>query len=282
MDQVITIDGYDIAYRVVGKGSQVAVMVHGWGASKAWWQIMAEGLAETHTCYLIDLLGFGASTKPDTFEPFQIEHQAAMVAGLIQQLELAPVYLIGHSMGGMITVTLAHHYPALVDRFTVFNLVVTGRCGSFLQLGGLITSLPFIGSQLYRWTVSMNTSSLTMYSNMFKEMLVQSRNVKRPDIHQFVVRTFADVKKTPAHSYEFALKAFTTFDLRPFMGQVEQPALVVGGKEDRQIPPEDTQLLADALPNGQLKWFSPAGHDPFVEYPDQCIALLKEFGQKAL
>jgi pimeloyl-ACP methyl ester carboxylesterase len=77
------------------------------------------------------------------------------------------------------------------------------------------------------------------------------------------------------------LQAFTSFDLRPFMAQVQQPTLVICGREDKQIPPEDSLILAEGLPNAQLEWFS-AGHNPFVEYPEQSIALLVSFANGAM
>ena len=149
MGQTVSLNGYTISYNKIGHGPQVAVLVHGWGASKAWWQHVAEGLVETHTCYVPDLIGFGGSSKPDQPEAFHIEHQAAMIAHFIRYLNPGPVYLIGHSMGGMISVTVAHRYPELVERLAVFSLVVTGRCGSFLRTSQITLSVPILGRPLY-------------------------------------------------------------------------------------------------------------------------------------
>ena len=52
VSQTISINGCQISYNKVGHGPKQAVLVHGWGSSKAWWQCLAEGLAETHTCYI--------------------------------------------------------------------------------------------------------------------------------------------------------------------------------------------------------------------------------------
>jgi pimeloyl-ACP methyl ester carboxylesterase len=45
------------------------------------------------------------------------------------------------------------------------------------------------------------------------------------------------------------------------MAEVNQPTLVVYGQQDRQIPPEDSQILAEALPNARVECFTPAGHN---------------------
>jgi pimeloyl-ACP methyl ester carboxylesterase len=281
MSQTIDINGYTISYDKIGCGPEAAVLVHGWGSSKAWWHTVAAGLAETHTCYLPDLIGFGHSTKPAERQAFNIEHQAATVAGLIQQLEVGPVYLIGHSMGGMISIRLAHRYPNLVGRMAVFNLVVTGRCGSFLRTGQLVLSLPVVGRRLYAVGQKATQRTLANYKQSFRLMLADQTRLNQPQVAAFIRRTYPDYRALPVHSFIFGLQAFTSFDLRPFMAQVQQPTLVICGREDKQIPPEDSLILAKGLPNARLEWFSPAGHNPFVEYPDQSIALLASFANGA-
>ncbi|MBN1995729.1 MAG: alpha/beta hydrolase [Anaerolineae bacterium] len=278
MSHIIKIQGYSIAYNKIGNGPRNAVLVHGWGSSKAWWQTMAEGLAQTHTCYVPDLLGFGGSTKPAQKETFHIEHQTEIMANLIRQLALAPVYLIGHSMGGMISVTLAYRYPELVERLAVFNLVVTGRCNSFFRLGQIALAIPLLGRPLYAAGQSVPKSTLTTYTRSLKMMLAhQPAALKRPEIQEFITRAYPDFKNTPTRSLEFALRAFTTFDLRPFMDRVKHPTLVICGLADKQIPPEDSQILANGLPNARLECFESAGHSPFMEYPERCLGLLQHF-----
>jgi pimeloyl-ACP methyl ester carboxylesterase len=279
MSRAVNINGYRIVYNQIGYGPQKAVLVHGWGASKAWWQTVAEGLSETHTCYIPDLLGFGESTKPARRDEFHIEHQTNVVAALIKELNLGAVYLVGHSMGGMISVTLAHRYPHLVERLAVFNLVVTGRCGSFLRLGQLTLLVPVVGRPLYAVGQSIPKSTLTAYAQSLRSMFQRPGSFNCPETQDFFVRTYPALRDTPMRSLEFALWAFTNFDLRPFMHQVKHPTLVICGEDDKHIPPEDSLILAQALPNAHLECFSAAGHNPFVEYPEQCVSLLQGFAR---
>jgi len=277
MSHSANINGYHITYNKIGHGPQKAVLLHGWGASKAWWQTVAEGLSTTHTCYAPDLLGFGGSSKPAQRDDFHIEHQTNVVAALIRKLNLGSVYLIGHSMGGMISVTLAHRYPELVERLALFNLVVTGRCGSFLRLGQLTLSVPVVGRPLYAVGQSIPKATLTVYSQSFRPMFQRPGSFKQAEAQDFFVRTYPALRETPMRSLEFALWAFTNFDLRPFMHEVKQPTLVICGEDDKQIPPEDSRILAQGLPNAHLECLPAAGHNPFVEYPERCVNLLRGF-----
>ena len=277
MSHSANINGYHICYNKIGHGPKKAVLVHGWGASKAWWQTVAKGLAGTHTCYIPDLLGFGGSSKPTQRDDFHIEHQTDVIAALIKELNLGSVYLIGHSMGGMISVTLAHHYPDLVKRLAVFNLVVTGRCGSFLRLGQLTLSVPLLGRPLYAVGQSIPKSTLMAYSQSFRSMFQRPGSFNLPEAQDFFVRTYPALRETPMRSLEFALWAFTNFDLRPFMHEVKHPTLIICGEDDKQIPPEDSRILAHGLPNAHLECLPAAGHNPFVEYPERCVSLLRDF-----
>lgn len=277
MSHTANVNGYRIAYNKIGHGPQKAVLLHGWGASKAWWQTVAEGLSATHTCYIPDLLGFGGSSKPAQRDDFHIEHQTDVVAALIKTLNLGSVYLIGHSMGGMISMTLAHRYPKLVERLAVFNLVVTGRCGSFLRLGQMTLSVPVVGRPLYAVGQSIPKSTLTAYSQSLRTMFQRPGSFKHSETQDFFARTYPDLRETPMRSLEYALWAFTNFDLRPFMHEVEHPTLVICSEDDKQIPPEDSRMLAQGLPNARLECLPAAGHNPFVEYPEQCVNLLHGF-----
>ncbi len=280
MSYQVNINGYHISYNKIGRGSGKAVLLHGWGASKAWWKTVAEGLSETYTCYVPDLLGFGESSKPTHRDDFHIEHQTEIIARFIKKLHLEPIYLIGHSMGGMITITLAHHYPRLVERVAVFNLVVTGRCGSFLRLGQLTLSLPLLGRPLYALGQSIPKSTLTAYAHSLRPMFERPGSFQHPEARDFLVRTYPALRATPMRSLEFALWAFTHFDVRPFMDRIDHPTLVVCSENDKQIPPEDSRILARGLPNARLECLPNAGHNPFVEYPDHCVNLLQDFAHK--
>ncbi len=64
---------------------------------------------------LIDLFGFGYSDRPGNFD-YSLEAHAETVFNVIRHLNLAGVYLFGHSMGGAIAVVLAAAHPELIDR----------------------------------------------------------------------------------------------------------------------------------------------------------------------
>lgn len=89
------------------------VMVHGlMGQMRNFSHSLAEGLAKDHRVILVDRPGWGYSTL--TGPRPGIAAQAGMIAALIEQLGLEKPLLVGHSMGGAVSLALALDHPELV------------------------------------------------------------------------------------------------------------------------------------------------------------------------
>jgi len=93
-------DGTLIAYEVTGSGSPALVFVHGWSCDRSYWEHQVEAFAADHQVVLIDLAGHGDSGCGRT--EWTIPAFAADVKAVIDDLDLAQVILIGHSMAGSV------------------------------------------------------------------------------------------------------------------------------------------------------------------------------------
>ncbi|MBU1049597.1 alpha/beta hydrolase [Candidatus Bipolaricaulota bacterium] len=98
----------------------VLVMLHGLGsASSSWYPPAAHHpRLRDHRCLLIDLLGYGYSDRPASFD-YTMESQATAVGMLLDQLGVGQCVVIGHSMGGSIAILLADSRPDLVSHLIV-------------------------------------------------------------------------------------------------------------------------------------------------------------------
>src|SRR5262245_49370027 len=101
----LPVDGLLIHYNVIGNGPD-AVFVHGWGASRRMWSHAASALAEHYRCWSLDLPGCGDSDRP-VDHWYSIPNFTALLRGFMEGHGLRQVRLVGHSMGGMITLNLA-------------------------------------------------------------------------------------------------------------------------------------------------------------------------------
>ena len=74
--------------------------------------------------------------------------------------------------------------------------------------------------------------------------------------------------------YSQLLKGWTVMDR---LGEIKVPTLVLAGRHDFLFPPEHQAILADRIPNAQLKIIERAGHNPQMERPAEVIQIIKRF-----
>ncbi len=107
----LILNGASLHFSDVGSGSPVFLFIHGWGCDHACWSAQVADLSNEYRCIAVDLRGRGAS---QAIPPFGVGQALEDVAALIRALELPPVILVGHSLGGIIALALNGRYPDLV------------------------------------------------------------------------------------------------------------------------------------------------------------------------
>ena len=107
-----------VAYQSEGRGLTV-VFLHGFGEdSRVWEDFTADLLEENYRVVVIDLPGQG---KSETLEEMTVENMAEAVAAVVNKLQLELFVLIGHSMGGYVSLAFAEKYPQLLAGLSLFH-----------------------------------------------------------------------------------------------------------------------------------------------------------------
>lgn len=118
--QSVQVNGLQVRYEVVGAGEPL-VMVHGLSESTRLWYRNVFALAENYRVYLVDLPGFGMMRK--FHQHFNLLEAGAWLSGWMQAVELENVYLVGHSMGGYISMTVAVASPEKIKRLVLVDSI---------------------------------------------------------------------------------------------------------------------------------------------------------------
>lgn len=118
-DEFIIAD--DVTLHWVQWGTQGApiICIHGITANAFFFQAIADDLAPTHRVFAYDLRGRGDSDKPE--EGYSVPIHAAELAALIDELGLERPIVIGHSLGAMIALYLAAHYPDKLSKLVLLD-----------------------------------------------------------------------------------------------------------------------------------------------------------------
>jgi len=105
-------DGVEIHYEAAGNGEPAIVFVHGWSCDRSYWREQAAHFAKARRMVAIDLAGHGESGLGR--QRYTMEAFGADVKAVVDALGLKRVVLVGHSMGGPVTLEAARLMPERV------------------------------------------------------------------------------------------------------------------------------------------------------------------------
>ena len=105
-------------YKITGKG-KVIVLLHGYIEEGSMWNEIAKSLSKKYTVIVPDLEGFG--NTPFTGKPLSMEKYAKDVFEMLNKEKVQQCIMLGHSMGGYVTLHFAEKYPELLSGFGLVN-----------------------------------------------------------------------------------------------------------------------------------------------------------------
>lgn len=257
------------------------IFIHGFGASIEHWRHNLPVIAQKHTVYAIDLLGFGASRKAD------IDYSAALwteqVHDFWQTFISTPVILVGNSIGSLVALNTTATYPEMVRGLVMISLP---------DVSVREDMLPPLMSPL-----------VTAIENLFASpFLIKSilKLVRRPNIirkwaaiaypnKEAVTDELVEILSSPAYDQGseqtlFRLsrsirKASFAKSVRDLLPPIEVPMLLIWGLQDKMIPAKQARAIASLNTRLKLIELENAGHCPHDEYPEIFNLLLLDWLQ---
>ena len=119
----ITTDQGIVHYEVYGRGRPV-ILLHGWLGSWGLWQETMTYLGRYYRTYALDFWGFGESGKKRN--TYQVQDFVSLVDQFMDKLGILHAPLVGHSMGGTVSLSVAFQYPERVDKVVVIGSPIVG------------------------------------------------------------------------------------------------------------------------------------------------------------
>lgn len=105
-------------YEISGNGKEPLVLLHGFMENSLIWEEMEPYLSTSFRLIKIDLPGHGQSKTYGEIHPMEL--MAEEVKNVTDKLQLAPFHILGHSMGGYVSLALAEKFPHLLKSMTLF------------------------------------------------------------------------------------------------------------------------------------------------------------------
>ena len=266
---VMSVDGVDLHVRADGPVAGPALlMLHGFGASTAWFDQLVARLPEFRIIR-VDLLGHGGSARPTSgYDP---DSQGRLYASLLAELDLNDVTVVGHSMGSLFGVATAEH-STRVARLVLMGegpdtstgtlppgewVIHTPWIGPILQRHGPV----FVTNRVVRRAFAPGFDMTTAFANP-SQGLDDARSLNHPAFTQSMKRR----------------QAWTTrLGLDARLDNLALPALVIFGGEDRFYDVDAALARYRAVRTITTTVLERVGHTPMVEAPDRVADLIRAF-----
>jgi pimeloyl-ACP methyl ester carboxylesterase len=252
LSSIVTTEGV-LHYEVDGQGKPV-VLLHGWLSSWGLWRDTMLALADErrYRIYALDFWGFGDSAK-HSVQSFNVTSYASMVEQFLDKMGIAHVPIIGHSMGGTVSLSLALNCPARVEQVVAVGSPVAGSSlNFFLKLG----SFRFIANLVWRmpW-------ALLFGLRVFSPVLAQDGR----QVYEILRRDFS---RTTLEAFLRSISSLWRTDLRPRLGQIGVDVLGVYGRSDRIVNPDQAKVLKAGVARAEIQMMTESGHFPMLDEPE--------------
>ncbi|UOQ52306.1 alpha/beta fold hydrolase [Hymenobacter cellulosivorans] len=248
-------NGISLHYTRTGGGKPPVILLHGLMTNGLCWTHLARALEPEYDVILPDARGHGQSGAPD--HGYRYEDHAADIIGLIQALQLPPVVLLGHSMGGMTAAVVASRSPML--------------------LRGLVLADPtFLSPEMQRQVQESDVAEQhrRMLRLSLAEVLADAR-VRHPHRSAETLELLARAR------LQTSLKAFEVLtppnpDYRALVRQIPVPSLLLVGDKGL-VSAAVAEELQRLNPNLQAEQIREAGHALQFDQPNQFAAVVGRF-----
>jgi len=266
----VEVEGLRLRYVRSGSGPPV-LLLHGIASSIYTWREILPGLAADHDVVALDFPGFGGSQIPATASP---EALISSVVGLAARLGLGQPVLVGHSLGGAVSVELASRGTLRPPRLVLIDAGTFALRPADRPWPLRIVGRPWFTAAAAQLPVA-RLASWTGLQTVFSDgTLVTSE----------MVDEYAAVARRPGYAEGLSgllASNWPGLDRLPErLSELRLPVLMIWGRDDRWTPVRHAERHRQALRDATLTVFDGCGHMPQEERPAETLRLIRAFLRK--
>jgi pimeloyl-ACP methyl ester carboxylesterase len=275
-----TIDNTRLHYATAGSPENPPlIMLHGYTSSHHVWRTTIPVLEGQFYCVALDLLGHGESDLlPDG--DYSIVAQGKRVLALADKLGFECFSLIGHSMGGQISLCIA-------------AMLAPERIEKLIDVSGVVAAKlsPYVEATVFRPIKLLYGTSLTYlmenYTRAFSPRFQFAARIQFVswwydfDSRDFdwwrIDRELAN-RQGMRHVWYHGMNAIEGLNLTEHLPNITAQTIAIFGEKDNVVPVSDGYLVEKFVPNSQLKLITNCGHFPMYECEKEYIQIVCDFG----
>jgi len=259
----IEYEGIKVSYFVRGKGKPI-VLLHGYLETSEVWEPLAEMLERKFRIIAVDMPGHGASEVKS--EIHEMDFLAGAVREVIRDSGEDKVMVVGHSLGGYVTLALVELFPGLLSGYVLFHSHPHADTPEAIARRNREIAVVRAGRKniMYPGNISMMFAKDNLKS-MSKE-LERSKKIASRNPGEGIIAMLNGMIARP--SRQFILENGTV------------PLLWILGRHDLYFSPEKAQRDIGLPHNAEVVILERSGHLGFIEETEKSAGLLERFAGK--
>ncbi len=253
----ITIDGYNINYKITGPADaeKTAVILQGWGTGMDLYDFAAGCINDGYRVVQFDFPGFGESDEPR--EPWRPADYADFFCSLMEALDIREAVLIGHSYGGRVIFKLAGREDL---PFEISRIVLIDSAGVMPERSAAQKR------RVKRYKIMRNFLTSKPVHAMFPEV-----------IDYWMSQQGSDDYRNSSPMMKKCLVMAVNEDQKAEMPDVKQDTLLIWGDLDDATPIGDAKIMEELIPEAALVVLEGTGHYSFLEKPQQFRGVIRSY-----
>ena len=270
-------DGTVLHLEIYGPPEAPPLLVtHGWGVTSAQWYYLLQDIGERFRLVVWDLPGLGRSTRPAQPE-YRLDMMARALETILTFLGPRPVVLVGHSIGGMILLTVCRLFPDALGRrvcgmvlahTTYTNPVrTTAKHRLYTALQKPVLE-PLLHLTIWLSPVFWLLNVLSYLNGSAHRSTARQSFAGTQTRQQVNFVTRCVLQSSPAVLARGML-GMLRYDATATLPTIGVPVLIVTGDQDTTTLPDASAFMQASIPEAQLTTLAPAKHQGLLEHHAQ-------------
>jgi len=271
-------------FQVIGQGIPALMLPGGPGFSSSYMRGTAELFADLFQSHLVDPHGSGGSTAPRDQQAYSPEGHAQFFEDVRLALGLPQVTVFGHSFGATTALAYSALYPDSVARCIAVAPFGIGTERDEDEGGSAAAEMetmlarhvdaPWYEQARLTWDNWTERVLATHDAHEVDQMMatvlpLYTAHPERPEVAWGLEEFSRDLRSDLDAIKAWEGGLYQGIDLRPLLGQIGAPTLVVAGQLDLLCDPAQAIPISEAVADSTLVIIPDCGHIPSIEAPDR-------------
>ncbi|MBT8471918.1 MAG: alpha/beta hydrolase [Marinicaulis sp.] len=258
----LSVNGVNLYYQDDGNGPPL-LLIAGLTSDGASWAPIISKLTEKYRVISPDNRGCGRTLPPP--DEVTIDGMADDAAALLEHLKVSKANVFGHSMGGVVSMTLAAKYPDRINRLALMASGPKANARTRSVIDNLL-ALREAGAPDIEW-----------YREWFHWLFHSSFFENKSAVDASIALAANYARRQSAGNMRAQVEAMRDYDAAEHIAKINAPTLILGGDADLLYPPEEFEAAYADLRDKRFLTIAQTAHSLHWDRPEATVNALNDF-----